>query len=193
MVSENAVVLCDAEGIHLYHIPELSSADNFSTLEPAWEWRGKSKWLCGSVCMKPSRRPMLYLQEASATHAIVFRMDASGRSPTVAQHRSSGGLPAYLASPEENDHLFVMKGRKGLCYSIREGSSEFGTCLLGVEGLAGGFDAELELPDDGSWDDQEVRIVDFDDRTGRILIGTNQYGEYNQSEAIRIYLADLPP
>lgn len=135
---------------------------------------------------------MLYLQEASATHAIVFRMGAS-RSPTVAQHRISGGLPAYLASSEENDHPFVMKGRKGLCYSVREGSSEFDTCLLGVEGLAGGFDAELELPDDGSWDNQEVRIVDFDDRTGRILIGTNRYGEYNQSEAIRIYLADLPP
>ena len=194
MVSENAVVLCDAEGIYLYHIPELNSAENFSTLKPAWEWRGESKWFCGSVCIKPSQHPILYLQEASAIHTIVFRMDTSGKGLTVAQHRISEWPPAYLTFlEEESDRLFVMKGRKGLCYNSREGSSEFDTCLLGIEELVGGFDAELELPDDGTWDDQEVRIVDFDERTGRILIGTNRYGEYNEKEAIRIYLADLPP
>ena len=192
MVSENAVVLCDTEGIYLYHIPELSSAENFSTLKPTWEWRGESKWLCGSICMKPSQHPTLYLQEASAIHTIVFRMDVSGRDSTVAQHRIDEGLPAYFTSPEEeNDHLFVMKGRKGLYYNIREES--FDTRLLGIEEFAGGFDAELVLPDDGSWDEQEVRIVDFDERTGRILIGTNRSGEYSGNEAIRIYLADLPP
>jgi len=193
MVSENAVVICDAEGIRLYHIPELNSGENFSTLDPVWEWLGESWWSCGSVSMTTSQHPTLYLQEISAVHTIIFRMDASGRDPLVAEHRISG-LPACLASLEEgDDRRFVMKGRKGVCYDAHVTSSEFDTFLLGIEGLAGGFGVELELPGDGNWNEHEVRLVDFDERTGRILIGTNRYGEYNEREAIRVYLADLPP
>lgn len=196
MVSENAVVICDEEGIHLYYIPELSSAENFSTLTPVWEWLGEPEWLCGSTSFSSSRHPILYLQEASATHTITFRMDASERDPAIAEHHVIGGPPAYLASleeEEENDNRFVMKGRKGLRYTVCEGSSEFGTWIVGIGGLAGGFDVDLGLPDDGNWNEHNVRLVDFDEKTGRILIGTNRYGEYNESEAIRIYLADLPP
>ena len=193
MVSENAVVICDSEGIHLYHIPELGSAESYSTLKPVWEWRGKSEWFREIVPVTSPQHPMLYLQEASATHIIVFRIDASGRDPIVAEHRISGGLPAYLASLEEGDHQLVVKGRKGLRYKIRDGSPEFDTFLVGVEKSVSGLSAVLELSDDGIWDDQEVRLVDFDERTGRILIGTNRYGVYNLHEAIRIYLGDLPP
>ena len=194
MVSENAVVICDPKGIHLYYIPDLNSAGNFPTLKPVWEWQGESMSFHNSVCVMSSNRPMLYLQEESTTHIIIFRMDASGRDPIVAEHRISEGVPAYLASIEgENDHRFMLKGRKGFRYNFGEGVPEFDTFLLGIEELASGFGAELELPGDGIWDDQEVRLVDFDERTGRILIGTNRYGEYNESEAVRIYLADLPP
>jgi hypothetical protein len=195
MVSENAVVICDAEGIHLYHIPELSSAEDSSILKPVWEWPGDYEWFCGSVCMASSQHSMIYLQEASGTHTITFRMDASGRDPVVVEHRVSEKLPAHLASLEEGyPDRFVMKGRKGLHYNVDGVSScEFGTCLLGREELAGRFSIELELPGDGSWDEHEVRLVDFDERTGRVLIGTNRYGAYNEGQAIRIYLADLPP
>jgi len=141
-----------------------------------------------------SQHPMLYLQGPSGTHTIIFRMGASGRDPVVAEHRISAGLPTHLASPEGEDvRRFVMKGRKGLCYTVCEGSSELRTCLVGNGGLASWFSAELGLPDDGNWDEHEARLVDFDERTGRILIGTNRPWAHNNSEATRIYLADLPP
>lgn len=193
MASENAAVVCDVEGIHLYHIPELSSAEN-STLKPVWEWRGKSEWLCGSVCVESSQRSILYVQEASATHTAIFRMDTSGRDPVITEHHISGGVPAHLTSLEEgDDNRFVMKGRKGIRYTICDGNSEFYTWLVGVGGLAGGFGAKLALPDDSDWDEQEVRFVDFNESTGRIAMGTNRCTPYNKSEGVRLYLADLPP
>ena len=84
-----------------------------------------------------------------------------------------------------------MKGKKGLrhCEGIFD---EFDTCLVGIGGLTGGFSGDLELPEDGPIYSQEVRLLDFDERTGRILIATNRYEEYNEDEANRIYLADLP-
>jgi len=193
MVSENAVVICDLGGIHLYHIPELSSAENYSTLGPVWEWRGESKWFRESIHMTLSQHPMICFQEASATHTIIFRMDACRRDPIVVEHRVGGGLPVHPASPEDDHHRLVVKGRKGLRYNFREENPEFDTFLVGMEELAGGLNAVLELPEDGSWDNQEVRLVDFDEMTGRILIGAHRYGAYNYHQAIRIYLADLPP
>lgn len=191
MVSENAVVICDVEGIHLFHIPELSSAENLSTLEPVWDWLGESRWSCGSISMTSPKHPTLYLQGGFATHTIVFRMDASGRDPLVVEHRVSGGPLACLTLVEEEDgRRFVMKGRKGVCYNVRDGSSEFGTWLQEMEGLAGGFGAELELPNDNDW---EARLVDFDERTGRILIGTALRWGDGVQEVDRIFFADLPP
>jgi hypothetical protein len=70
---------------------------------------------------------MFYLQGSSAIHTIVFSMGASGRDPTIAQHRVTGGLLAYLTSSiGENDHPSVINGWKGLCHNtdIREGNSE---------------------------------------------------------------------
>ena len=194
MVSENAVVICDAEGIHLYHIPELSSAEDFATLRSVWDWPGESEWYYGSVCTTSSQRPVLYLQGASGTHTISFRMGECGRNPTVMKHRITERLPTHLTSPREDNHRFVMKGRKGLCYSVGEGVSYFYTCLLGREELAGGFSVSVELPDDDNWDDHEVRVADFDAGTGRILIGTDRSrGFSREAEGIRIYLTDLPP
>ena len=195
MMSENAVVICDAKGIHLYHIPELDSPDPSTTLNPVWEWPGESKWFCGSVCMTSSQHPILYLQGTSGTHTVTFRMDACGRDPIVVKHHITGKLPAHLASIEGgNRHRFVMKGRKGLYYKIGHDSDPgFATCLLGREELVGRYSVELELPEDDLLDDHKVTLADFDERTGRILIGTDRYGEYNEDRGIRIYLADLPP
>ena len=121
-------------------------------------------------------------------------MDTSERNLVIVEHRVDGGIPACFASLDEgHDSRFVMKGRKGLRYNICGGSSEFGTWSVGKRGLVGGFHAELGLPDDGRWDEHQVRFADFDERTGRILIGTNLCEMYKQDEAIRIYLADLPP
>ena len=192
MVSENTVVICDAEGIHLYHIPELGATGN-PTLESVWEWRRKSRWMCGSVCMPFSQRPILYLEEASSDHTTIFRSDPSGRNLVVGEHRVCGGFTVYVATPEEGlNNRFMMKGRKVLRYTAWEGSSEFDTRVVGAEMLASGFDVQLELPDDNDWDEQEVRFVDFDERTGRMAISTNRRVPYNKREAIRIYLADVP-
>ena len=195
MVSENAVAICDAEGIRLYHIPEFNSSDLSTTLDPVWEWSGESKWFCGSVCMTSSRHPMLYLQGTSGTHTIIFRMDACGRDPVVVKHHITEMLPVHLTSLESGlRHRFVMKGRKGLYYKAGKGNPYpgFTTCLLGREELAGGFSAEFDLPMDISQGAHKVIFADFDERTGRILISTNWYLLY-EGQGTRICLADLPP
>ena len=190
MVSENTVVMCDVEGIHIYHIPELSSAEGFSTLNPIWEWLVKSRWFCGSACMTFSQHPVLYLQGRSGTHIITFRTDASGRDPVAAEHRVSEELPAYL---REDVDRFTMKGRKGLRYDIGGGGDcLLDTCLLGREGLAGGFSVVIEGPGYTAWDEHRIRFADFDERTGRVLIATRG-GVWGESGATRICLADLPP
>ena len=84
-----------------------------------------------------------------------------------------------------------MKGLKGVCYTIGRGSSELYTYFLGIEGLAGGFSAKLELPNDPGWDEYKVNLVDFDERAGRILISANHFAEISGRDAIRVYLADL--
>ena len=198
MVSENAVVICDTKGIHLYHIPELSSMEDFSPLSPVWNWPGESEWFCGSACMTSSQCPILYLQGTSGTHTTTFCLDACGRDPVVVKHYITGKLPAHLTSLEEGGwaHRFVMKGRKGLYYNVGvEGESYPGwaTCLVGREELAGGFSADVELLGPGDWEEHEVRLADFDERTGRILIGTHLCAAYNEGQCIRIHLADLPP
>lgn len=194
MLSENAVVTCDPEGIHLYRIPDLGSAEGFSTLSPVWEWLAESKWFCGSVCTTFSRHPMLYLQGESGTHTITFRMDACGRDPIVSEHRISGELPAHLVSREGDDDLFVVKGRKGLCYDIGEGDIYMlDTCLLGKEKLAGGFSADANDSEVGNWDEHVMKFADFDERTGRIMIATRRYGAWGETDGTRICLGDLPP
>ena len=199
MVSENAVVICDLEGIHLYHIPELSSEPNPTgprMLSPVWEWPRDSKWFGGSVCMVSPQHPVLYLQGISGTHTITFRMDANGRDPVVVNHHITEKFPARLASLGDDD-LFVMKGRKGLHHVGQQGLdiSEFATYLVGREELTGGFSAGLGIPGGTIWEIQEVELADFDERTGRILIGTNWYASYGAGHhcGSRIYLADLPP
>ena len=197
MVSENALVICGVGGIHLYHIPELGSELGptvLQTLSVVWEWQGESRWFCGSVCMASSQHPVLYLQGTSGTHTITFRVDACGRDPVVVEHHITGKLPAHLASLEDDYPLLVMKGRKGLYYTTGEEApySEFATCLVGREELTRRFTADIELAGEYLLDeDRVVSVADFDERTGRILMGTTLYGENFGN--IRLYLADLPP
>ena len=196
MVSENALVVCGVGGIYLYHIPELGSEPGSTvpqTLSPVWEWPEESKWFCGSVCMVSPQHPVLYLQGTLGTRAITFRVDACGRDPVVVKHDISGKLPAHLASLEDDNPLLVMKGRKGLYYALGEGPpwSEFATCLVGREELTGRLTVDIDIPREDMFDEHLVSLADFDEWTGRILIGTNRYGE--NVGGIRIYLADLPP
>ena len=114
------------------------------------------------------------------------------------KHHITEKLPAHLTSLEGGDyHRFVMKGRKGIYYTVGEESrySGFATSLLGREELAGGFSACVVLPGEHDWEGHEIMLADFDERTGRVLIGTDErYGEKNsEGEGVRIYLADLPP
>ena len=194
MVSENAVVTCDPEGIHLYYIPDLGSAEGFSTLSPVWEWLVESEWFCGGVCTTFSRHPMLYLQGPSGTHTITFRMGACGRDPVVSDHRIITEFPAHLLYLEGNNDLFVMKGRKVLRYGvIEDGAYLLDTRLLGREELEGGFSAEVDETEVDDWDEQVMSFADFDERTGRVMIAMRQYGAQDETNATRICLADLPP
>ena len=138
---------------------------------------------------------MLYLQGASGTHTIIFRMDACRRDPAVVKHHITGKLPAHLTSlKSEPRHRFVMKGQKGLYYKAGKGNPYpgFTTCSLGREELAGRFSAKFDLPMDISQGAHKVIFADFDERTGRILIITNWYLLY-EGQGTRICLADLPP
>ena len=195
MVSENVVVMCDPKGIHSYHIPELSSAGSL-TLEPAWEWEEEAAWSGGSLYTASPQCTVLYLQELSATHTLVFRTDTPGGDPMIAEHRISEGPPAYLGHLELEDHYqLVVKGRKGLYWRDPQGGLVLNTCLVGTEELPGQFDVEVGLSDGDIWGDHIIELVDFDERTGRIAIGTIWYEDSNndRSEATCIYLADLPP
>ena len=200
MVSEGAVVICDEEGAHLYQIPELNlpklDSTVLPTLSPVWKWPGEFRWFYGCVRTVSPQYPALYLQGASGTHTITFHMDACGKDPVVVIHHITGKLPAHLASVETtiegDDHLFVVKGRKGLYYNKEIRNSELATCLLGREELTGRFCVELKPPDEDNWEENQVVLMDFDERTRRILIGTNRlYGDDDEC-GIRIYLADLP-
>ena len=197
MVSENAVVICDEEGVHLYHIPELNSTI-LRTLSPVREWPGEPKWFCGCVRTVSLQHRVLYLQGASGTHIITFRMDACGRDPVVVKHHITRKLPAHFAfvetTIEGDEHLlFVVKGRKGLYYNKEIHNSELATCLLGREELTGRFGVELEPPNEDNWRENQVVLMDFDERTGRILIGTDRLYWDDDECSIRIYLAGLPP
>ena len=182
------MVTCDTEGIYLYYIPETGSTEGSSTLKTAWEWLGYSDWFCGGVYRTYSQCPILYLQGFLGTHTITFRVEDSGRDPVVAEHH----IREDLLAQEKDYYRFVMKGRKGLYFDV-EGcdTTEFTTCLLGREELVGGFSAEI-VPDD-EWDDHKVGFMDFDERTGRILIGLHRRESYGRGGVTRIYLADLPP
>ena len=197
MVSENAIVICDAEGIHLYHIPELSSAEDFSTVSSVWMWSGDPElfleWFCGSICMTPSRHPVLYLQGTSGTHTISFRKRSCARVPLIVEHHTIEELPAHLTPFKEDAYRFLMKGRKGLSYNVGDRVSHFDTCLLGREELTGWFSADVGIPGESGPGVHKVKLADFDERTGRILIYTEGYDILNEGEGVRIDLADLPP
>ena len=108
------------------------------------------------------------------------------------KHHITEKLPVHLTSSEEGNYRFVMKGRKGLRYRLGEEGPRFDTCLLGREELTGGFTADVDLFPDHRWEEHEVTLADFDERTGRILIGTDRLGEF-EDQGVRICLADLPP
>ena len=115
-------------------------------------------------------------------------------SSVVSEHCVSGELPSHLLSLKGDDNRFVMKGRKGFYYNVSDNGA-LGMWLLGREELAGGFSAAVGGVDLEGWEEpeHEIRFVDFDERTGRISIATDRYGMGRDGEAIRIYLADLPP
>ena len=126
-------MVCDVEGIHLYHIPELSSAEGSSVLGP-----------CLGVVGGIQGVPRKCLHEVLPTpHALCPRgignspslcayIDAPGRDLVLAKHHINGELPVHLSFREGDGIPSLMKGRRGLYWEITEpGAYLFGTCLLG--------------------------------------------------------------
>ena len=139
-----------------------------------------------------SQRPVLYLQNVSAAHIVIFRTDVFGRNPVITEQHRISGAPAYLPSLEDAHYRLTAKGRKGVYCTTLEGNYCFGTYLVGIEEFkAGLFSAEVNLSDDNSGcSEHEITPMDFDERTGRIVLGL---GEDTRSETVRIHITDLPP
>ena len=189
-MSENCLVVTNEHGIFLYHIPELEAVDDGSDLFPVWDWRGDASDLRGTVYNTASLLSSLWLQGSSATHALEFAVDESGCFPVVVNHSIAEEPLAF--NPIEHIKL---KGRKGMCIEGRRGGEfVFHTRVPEDPKLTRQLHASLRGLDGHPWRD-ELKYVDLDELTGRIMIvaGRPDSGRRgNYPYARRFYIADLP-
>ena len=192
-VSENGLVASNPLGIHLYHIPELRAMDDGHSLVPVWSWRASSRdpsGYRGTLFKTASPYPALWLQGRQTTHALEFDVDESGCFPVVANHHITEGQPAYYVAR----HL-KLEGRKAMGVDVKEhGEAVFKTGVLGRPGLTRLLHASLPGLFD-SYRRDEVKYVDLDEVTGRIMIVIGTVPgrrSRNTPYARRLCLADLP-
>ena len=190
--SENSIVVCHPDGIHLYHIPELGSVGDSSTLVPIWSWSGGSNQYYGTLYDTDPQHPRIYLQGSLITHDIDFGLDESGFL-VVLSHTATGGQPAYCVFDEERS--FVLKGRKGVCYCMGGADGYtvvLKTLLLGREHTTGVFRirANESVAREGL-SVQDLK-VDLDEVTGRLLVAVESVTEGNliESHVRKLWLAD---
>ena len=184
-ISENSVVVCQPDGIRLYHIPELESVEDSSTLFPVWSWSGEFSQSDGSLYDMGPQHPKLYIQGSLTTHKLDLGLDKSGFM-VVLKHDTTGGPPAYWL-PGWGRNL-VLKGRKGVCHYRTDGGKviAFNTLLLGREDTTGVFRIcanERELVGDRTQ-------VDLDEVTGRLLVVIGVARGHVRPYTRRLWLAD---
>ena len=198
LVSENVLIASNEFGIYLYHIPELKAIGNDSDLvaiSPQWSWLGRALECRGTLYKTACPHPALWLQGDRATHTLEFDIDGSGYFPVVVNHRIIDGKPAY-----DTSCWLKLQGRKGI--TVRLGlrwEIVINTAALGKPGITRRLCAVLPRFDDYHWRRrEEVKYVDLDEATGRIMIvaGPIPLGFRRLTNktlyARRLYLADLP-
>ena len=111
-------------------------------------------------------------------------MDESG-FPVVANHHIIGGKPAYCV-----EGRFKQQGRKGMSVAAEEHSDiVLNTGVLGKPDITRELRAKSPGDYDGPWD--EVKYMDLDEETGRIVIVIGDLLEA-APYARWLCLADLP-
>jgi hypothetical protein len=189
IVSENSIILCDMCGIRLYHIPELGSVDDSSSISPVWSWSGVSTYYAGSLYDTGSQNTKLYIQGSLVTHKLEFGPDKSGFL-VVLKHSITEERPAYYIPCEQRG--IILKGRKGVRHH-RDGCPVivFNTLLLGKEHTPGVFRIRTdELSGEDYLPMQEVKHLDLDEVTGRLLIGVDFAYRDSGIHAQRLLLMD---
>jgi hypothetical protein len=186
-VSENAIVVCDMGGIRLYHIPELGSVGDSSTLSPVWSWSEDSIRYDGSLYDTGSQYPKLYIQGSLVAHKLEFGPGESG-SPVVLEHNITGERPAYHIPCEKREA--ILKGRKGVRHHSKDGlEMVFNTLLLDREHTSGVFRVRAEeLPEGNPL--PEVKHMDLDEVTGRLLVGVDSVHRHSGVYAQTLWLTD---
>ena len=189
-VSENGLIVANDDGIFLYHIPELEAADEGSGLIPAWDWRGDASDLRGTFYKTTSLSRVLWLQGRSATHTLEFGVDESGYFPVVVDHNITERPRTF----HPTKHI-KLQGRKGMCIECRPGGEfVFHTRVPEDPDLTRQLHASLRGLDGRAWRD-ELKYVDLDELTGRIMIVVGRPNRRMRGDfprARRLYIADLP-
>ena len=173
-------MVCHPDGIHLYHVPELESADNDTVLAPTWSWSGKSTEYHGSVYDVRSEFPKLSVQGSHNIHELEFSLESG--LPAVLRHEITGMPPVWACVKEWGS---VQKGRKWARYykPITGPPILVCTLLMGGEGKTGTFSLDL-FGSYGKW--EQVKHVDVDEATGRFLFGVGGLGPF----ASKLWLMD---
>lgn len=186
-------MLCDSYGIHLYHIPELESERDKTTLAPFWtSTRSHGGWYRGSLCLAGSPNPTLYVHRPRFVEIVEFCLDRPSRFFVVTTHDKEKGVRRYgNDSDEVADRDVVLRGRKVLSYDAESNFLTFTTALLdrrdagrvlrtGIANFHHGFAVD-------------VSMVDLDEWTGRLLIAADYSTTMEEIQTARcVYLADLP-
>ena len=189
VVSENGLVVTNHLGIWLYHIPELRTIGENTSLVPVWGRSLNASDCRGTLYKTTSPYPALWLQGKQATHTLEFDADESGY-PVVVNHRITEGRPAFYVG---ND--LKLQGRKGMGIEIeRRGEIVFHTGILGKPNTR-----RLRAPIPGlnegpRFTKDEVKYTDLDEVTGRIMVVVGPVPRRRRDipYAQKLYIADLP-
>ena len=188
-MSENGLVVTNRLGIHLYHIPELKAVGDDSHVIPIWSWLGDVSEYRGTLYKTASLYPALWLLRSVTAHTLEFDVDESGCFPVVVNHHITEGQPTFLV----RRHV-KLQGRKGMGSDVRRGGEiAIDTVMLGTPGIARRLRGPLPGLYHGPWYDQDqVKYMDLDEATGRIVIALGRIGRRENIYARWLCLADLP-
>jgi hypothetical protein len=190
-VSENSIAVCDPDGIRLYHIPELGSVDDGSILSPVWSWSGESSRYDGNLYDVCTQYPKLYIQGSSVTHKLEFGLNEPGFL-VILRYSITRERPAQYIF---DGRRFILKGWKGVCHCWDDSPVTilFNTLLLGREHTSGEFRicaSELWEEDSDFLVVPEVKHIDLDEVTGRLLVGVDSVARHSGVHARALWLMD---
>ena len=187
-ISENCFVVTSVFGIWLYHIPEFRSVGEDTMLVPVWNLLVDASDYRGTLYKTASPYPALWLQGEQNSCTLEFDVDESGCYPVVANYKFVVSPPDFYMGT-----IFKLQGRKGMSIEAGlRGEIAFNTEVLGktdtrrLRAQIPGLNDEPRITRD------EVKYVDLDEETGRIMVVVGPV-QGNIPYARQLYIADLPP